>query len=75
MPGFAFKSLGFGRFSPILGLRNEANTAFLPFRTRTGGQRLLITYDAGRPYELDPESLQLVTPVGNNAQWRAETPD
>lgn len=70
----AFRSLGFGRFSPLLGLRNEVNTAFLPFKTNDGGQRLLITYDAGRPYEIDADSLKAITPVGNNREWDAETP-
>lgn len=72
--GFSFHSLGFGRFSPVLGLRNEVNTAFLPFKAPDGSQRLLVTYDAGRPYEIDLESLQLITPVGINSEWIAETP-
>lgn len=70
-----FKNLGFGRFSLLLGLRNEANTAFVPFKTKQDQhQRLLITYDAGRPFEIDPQSLDVITPVGANAEWLIETP-
>ncbi len=70
-----FHSLGFGRFSFLLGLRNEANTAFLPFQTqRDPHERLLVTYDAGRPFEIDPDSLAVVTAVGANPEWGIETP-
>ena len=33
--------------------------------------RLFLGYDAGRPLEVDPETLDLVTPVGANAEWFA----
>ena len=47
--------------------------AFLPVKFAGDEQeRLLITYDAGRQYEIDPESLELVTPVGSNQEWRPE---
>lgn len=70
-----FHSLGFGRFSFLLGLRNEANTAFLPFQTKEDShERLLVTYDAGRPFEIDPNSLEVVTAVGANHEWGIETP-
>jgi carotenoid cleavage dioxygenase-like enzyme len=76
-----FSNLGFMRFSLTLGLRNELNTAFLPMPAlstnngaATGGDRLLVTYDAGRPYELDPSTLELVTPVGSNKEWRGAAP-
>jgi len=35
-------------------------------------ERLLITYDAGRPYEIDTEILELVTPVGSNQELRGQ---
>ncbi|NJO94424.1 MAG: hypothetical protein HC820_09025 [Hydrococcus sp. RM1_1_31] len=38
------------------------------------GDRLLLTYDAGRPYEIDPDSLKVVTPVGSNREWRSAIP-
>lgn len=67
-----FRNHGILRFSFALGARNELNTAFLPLNF-PGEEidRLLVTYDAGRPYEIDPESLELVTPVGSNQEWRA----
>ena len=34
--------------------------------------RLLVTYDAGRPYEIDTESLEVLTPVGSKKEWQAE---
>jgi hypothetical protein len=34
--------------------------------------RLLVTYDAGRPYEIDTETLEIVTPVGANKEWQGE---
>lgn len=76
-PGSCFADLGFRnhgilRFSFALGARNELNTAFLPLNF-PGEEldRLLVTYDAGRPYEIDTESLEVVTPVGWNKEWRA----
>ena len=60
----AFRNAGIVRISPSLGTCNQANTAFLPM-----GNRLLVTYDAGRPYEVDPQRLELVTPVGANSEW------
>jgi len=34
--------------------------------------RLLITYDGGRPYEIDPVTLKLITPIGKRKEWRPE---
>ena len=45
------------RISRQLGVRNPLNTAFLPMQ-----DRMLLTYDAGRPYEIDTESLEVITP-------------
>jgi hypothetical protein len=47
-----------------LGGRNQLNTAFLKV-----GDRLLVTIDAGRPYEVDPDSLELLAPVGKTSEW------
>lgn len=66
--GIRFHSTGITRLSFELGTRDFTNTAFLPFR-----DRMLITYDAGRPWELDLESLKLVTPMGAFEEWTAET--
>ncbi len=72
--GFAFRDSGLLRYSVRLGLRNMNNTAFQPVPpTRPGDPpRLLITWDAGIPWEIDTESLALVTPVGRRDQWTAE---
>jgi carotenoid cleavage dioxygenase-like enzyme len=61
-----FQVNGLASISRTLGVRNQGNTAFLPM----GPDRLLATYDAGRPWELDPISLDVVTPVGWHSDWR-----
>ncbi len=72
---YRFLNWGNMRFSVPLGLRNPVNTAFLPIKSPQDiGNRLLITYDAGRPYEIDPVSLQVKTPVGSNQEWRSTVP-
>jgi carotenoid cleavage dioxygenase-like enzyme len=66
----SFFNLGMGRLSPVLGLRNELNTAFLPFKfLQDENWRMLVTWDAGRPYEIDPVSLETITPIGWNREW------
>ncbi|WP_445240750.1 carotenoid oxygenase family protein [Microcoleus vaginatus] len=70
-----FSNRGILRFSLLLGARNELNTAFLPVKfSKDEQERLLVTYDAGRPYEIDTDTLDLVTPVGSNKEWRPEAP-
>lgn len=63
-----FKDSGLARIGS-LGIRNQLNTAFLPFKNR-----LLVTFDAGRPYEIDPNTLELLQPVGSVEQWRKAAP-
>ncbi len=71
----AFKNKGLARLSMKLGTRNQLNTAITPFRQPGNEEaRLLATFDAGRPFEFDPESMQLITPIGKNKFWRAGTP-
>ncbi|MBD1914776.1 MULTISPECIES: carotenoid oxygenase family protein [Cyanophyceae] len=71
---YRFQNHGLSRFSLALGMRNQLNTALLPFRSATDDRdRLLLTYDAGRPYEIDPLTLDVVTPVGSNQEWRPES--
>ena len=60
----AFRNGGPSRMSLLLGGRNQLNTAFLRI-----GDRLIVTIDAGRPYEVDPDSLELIAPIGTTAQW------
>ncbi len=42
-----------------LGARNQLNTAFLRI-----DKRLLLTFDGGRAYEIDPTTLELLQPLG-----------
>ena len=60
----AFRNGGPSRFSLLLGGRNQLNTAFLRV-----ADRLIVTIDAGRPYEVDPNSLELIAPIGTASQW------
>lgn len=70
---YRFRNHGILRFSIFLGARNELNTAFLPMNFNDGsGDRLLVTYDAGRSYEIDTETLELATSIGTNKEWRSE---
>jgi hypothetical protein len=57
-----------------LGARNQLNTAFLPLKfAGEDRERLLVTWDAGRPYEIDPQTLEAVTPVGWDKEWEEVT--
>ena len=71
-----FTDLGISRNAPeSLGARNQVNTAFLPFKTATDeNDRLLVTWDVGRPYELDPETLETLNPVGQSGDWATMLP-
>lgn len=60
-----FRNSGFVRMSSAFGARNFGNTALVPIQDG----RLLATYDAGRPWEIDPVSLEVVTPVGLQTAW------
>lgn len=66
-----FYNLGISRGSfNMLGIRNQLNTAFVPFQLKDdASERLMITWDVGRPYEIDPETLETLTPVGLNESW------
>lgn len=66
-----FRDTALTRVSFSLGGRNLLNTAWLPFSTNNGqDQRLLVTWDAGRPYEINPRTLELVAPVGLCKEWK-----
>ncbi|HHP7231626.1 MAG TPA: carotenoid oxygenase family protein [Xenococcaceae cyanobacterium] len=63
-------NLGMARLSLDLGFRNQINTAIIPMKfSEAEGYRLMMTWDAGRPYEIDPETLEVVTAVGSNQEW------
>jgi carotenoid cleavage dioxygenase-like enzyme len=69
--GLGFANVGISRASlNSLGIRNQLNTAFVPFQLKDDEtERLLVTWDVGRPYEIDPETLETLTPVGMNQDW------
>ncbi|GJD19499.1 hypothetical protein RIVM261_044550 [Rivularia sp. IAM M-261] len=70
---YRFRNHGITRFSLSLGVRNQLNTAFLPMKfSQDSQERLLVTYDAGRPYEIDTQTLEVVTPIGTNQEWQPE---
>ncbi len=70
-----FSPLGISRTGRLLGVRNQANTAFTPFRfAHDQPTRLTANFDAGRPYEIDPVSLTVKTPVGHNREWPTSMP-
>lgn len=70
-PDLSFFNFGLSRFSSLTGTCNQANTAFLPI---SGGkdnpQRLLVTWDMGRPIEIDPVSLRVIAPMGDYQSWQ-----
>lgn len=70
---YHFRNHGLTRFSLSLGIRNQLNTAFLRMKFSSDSlERLLVTYDAGRPYEIDTETLKVVTPIGCKQEWQSE---
>ncbi|MEG4280602.1 carotenoid oxygenase family protein [Microcoleus sp. MON1_C1] len=74
-PNLRFKNRGIMRMSDELGIRNQLNTGFLPMKfSQEDNERLLITWDIGRPYEIDTKTLEAVTPVGWDRDWRAFNP-
>ena len=58
-----FGKVAFAEVSPF-GVTNFANTNVEVFE-----DRLFVGYDAGRPIEVDPDSLSYLTPVGANGEW------
>jgi carotenoid cleavage dioxygenase-like enzyme len=69
----SFFNLGMGRLSGVLGFRTAVNTAFLPFKfSQDENWRVLVTWDAGRPYEIDPVSLEAITPIGWIREWNEQ---
>lgn len=63
-----FRRNGIQETSPF-GFSNFANT-----NVQTLGDRMFIGYDAGRPIEVDPESLETITPIGANSEWLQTLP-
>ena len=69
-----FKNFGISRFSLMLGTSNPLNTAVTPARFGADPSVLVAAYDVGRPYILDPVSLQLQTPIGDSSEWMTGVP-
>ncbi len=65
---FLFARIQFAVVSPF-GVTNLANTNVTPI-----GDRLFVGYDAGRPVEIDPVTLEYLTPVGANDEWLQGAP-
>lgn len=63
-----FRLVQFMEVSPF-GVTNLANTNVQPL-----DGRLFLGYDAGRPVEIDPETLDHLTPVGANDEWLQALP-
>lgn len=63
-----FRTFVFMEVSPF-GISNLANT-----NVATIDDRLFIGYDAGRPIEVDPETMEYLTPVGANDEWFQSSP-
>ncbi|MGD2180372.1 carotenoid oxygenase family protein [Lusitaniella coriacea] len=66
---FEYFDLGVARLSEWLGVRNVVNTAWLVAKFPGENTRLLVTLDAGRPYEIDPISLDTITALGWQKNW------
>lgn len=62
-----FRPVGLGRISLTLGAQELPNTA--PVLMPQSG-RLLVTTDAGRPWQIDPHTLRPISPVGYLREWR-----
>ena len=64
-----FHDLGLTRMSPLLGVRTVLSNT--PFALH---DRMIITTDAGRPWEFDPITLELITPIGKIDEWVGTIP-
>lgn len=65
---FLFAKVAFAELSPF-GVTNLANTGVI-----TIDDRVFIGYDAGRPVEVDPETLDYLTAIGANDEWLQSAP-
>lgn len=70
---YGFSNMGISRISFELGARNLLSTALTPFKTKNEACiRMLATSDLGRPFEIDINTLKVITPIGTNEQWQAK---
>ena len=68
-PFYRFLDGGMVRHSLFLGTRNQMNTAFLVTK-----EHLLATFDAARPHIIDPDTLELLEPIGEIENWQGLAP-
>ena len=52
--------------SPKLGYMNTSNTNAVPM----GDGRIALTFEGGRHWELCPEKLELLNPIGKLSEWK-----
>ncbi|AFM05773.1 lignostilbene-alpha,beta-dioxygenase-like enzyme [Bernardetia litoralis DSM 6794] len=70
---YGFSNMGISRISFELGASNLLSTALTPFKTKNEDCiRMLATSDLGRPFEIDINTLKVITPIGTNEQWQAK---
>ncbi|TVQ41769.1 MAG: hypothetical protein EA362_14205 [Saprospirales bacterium] len=73
---YAFNNCGMSRLSLALGARNELNTAISPIKFKGDEYpRMIACYDAGKPWEFNPLSLEMMTAIGNNSEYVYATPE
>lgn len=72
---FGFGNMGIARMSMMLGSKNPLNTALTPVKFADDNTALLAGYDVGRPYIVDPVSLELLTPMGSIDEWLLASPE
>ncbi|MCC6411221.1 MAG: carotenoid oxygenase family protein [Saprospiraceae bacterium] len=73
--GQQFRHLGLSRESFTWGIRNQINTAVNPFKFPGDNHtRLTANFDAGRPWEVDVDTLRLKTPIGKLSDWESQMP-
>lgn len=71
---FRYQNIGLVRLSLTLGLSGQINTALIPFRFKEEQyERLLATNDVSRPFEIDPLTLKIRSPIGSNREWKSST--
>ncbi|HVD96833.1 MAG TPA: carotenoid oxygenase family protein [Cytophagaceae bacterium] len=72
---YGFKNAGMTRACLQLGFRNELSVAVIPFQFEGDKHpRMLATFDAGRPWEYNTETLELITPLEEYSRWLKGTP-
>ncbi|MBV6644057.1 MAG: carotenoid oxygenase family protein [Cyclobacteriaceae bacterium] len=73
--GWEFKNNGMARMSKVLGQRNQANVAVVPVKFRESEPlRMLATYEAGRPWEINSETLDVIAPAGKSEDYLSLVP-